>query len=121
MDSLKLSVQFTCNEDDGSYVFVFPWKERLQVPRKDIERSVPLRDMIESAATCEETTITFPSSVELSHFQTWAAAVQPGSPVFQANAEGIERSLVVCVITSCDADSVCSGVRNSANNCSSRH
>ena len=95
MDESELSVQFTCNEDNGSYMFEFPCGERLQVPDNDVGRSRPLCDMIESAATSGETTIPFLSCVELSHFHTWAAAVQPDSPVFQANAERIKRALEV--------------------------
>ena len=95
MDTLELTVQFECNEDDGIHVFVFPCKERLQVKLDDVERSRPLIDMLESAATSGETTITFPSSVKLSHFHIWAAAVQPDSPVFQADAHALRRSLEV--------------------------
>ena len=95
MDRLELSVHFTRNDEDGSFAFVFPCKERLQVTADDVERSRPLRDMIESAATSGETTVMFLSSLELSHFHVWAAAVEPDSPVFQADAEGIKRALEV--------------------------
>ena len=68
MERVELSVHFQCKEDDGSYLFLFPRGERIQVPENDVERSLPLRDMLESAANCGDTTIPFPSSVELSHF-----------------------------------------------------
>ena len=48
-----------------------------------------------SAANCVDTTIPFLSSVELSHFHIWAAAVQPDSPDFQADAERMKRALEV--------------------------
>ena len=48
-----------------------------------------------SAANCVDTTIPFLSSVELSHFHIWAAAVQLDSQVFQADAERIKRALEV--------------------------
>ena len=83
-----LSVQFTCNEEDSSHLFEFPGGKRLQVPDEDLQRSCPLRDLIETAATSGETTITFPSRVELSNFRIWAAAIQPDSPVFRSDARG---------------------------------
>ena len=94
MDRLELSVQFTCQDDEQSYLFVFPCEERLQVLGTDVERSRPLRDMLESAAASGET-IMFPSGVELSHFHVWAAAVQPDSPVFHTDAESMKRALEV--------------------------
>ena len=90
-------MQIICKND--SYVFEFPCGDRLYVLDDDVERSRPLRDMIVGAATSGETTIPFPSSVELSHFHIWAAAVQPDSPVFQADAETTHRSLEVCFCT----------------------
>ena len=42
MDRSELSVQFTCNDEDGFYIFQFPWGERLQVQEADVERSRPL-------------------------------------------------------------------------------
>ena len=95
MGRCELSVQFTCNEDTASYVFKFPCGERLQVPHDYVERSRPLRDMIEGAATSGDTTIPFPSTVELSHFHIWADAVQPDSSALQGDAKGMERSLEV--------------------------
>ena len=93
MERVELSVHFQCKEDDGSYLFLFPRGERIQVPENDVERSLPLRDMLESAANCGDTTIPFPSSVEISHFHIWAAAVQPDSPVFHADAKRMKRAL----------------------------
>ena len=46
MHRSELSVQFTCIEDDGSYIFLFPCGERLQVPEGDVQRRFPLRDML---------------------------------------------------------------------------
>ena len=66
MERVELSVHFQCKEDDGSYLFPFPRGERIQVPENDVERSFPLRYMLESVANCGDTTIPFPSSVELS-------------------------------------------------------
>ena len=93
MDRSELSVQIICKND--SYVFEFPCGDRLYVLDDDVERSRPLRDMIVGAATSGETTIPFPSSVELSHFHIWAAAVQADSPVFQPDAERMKRALEV--------------------------
>ena len=98
---VELSVEFESNKHDGSYVFHLPCGGRLQLSEHDVNRSRPLRDMMESAATYRDTTITFPSSLELSHFHIWAAAVQPGSTVFQADAKGMKRCLEVrsCMCT----------------------
>ena len=63
MEKVELSVHFQCKDDDGSYLSLFPRGERIQVPENDVERSLPLRDMLESAANCGDTTIQFPSSV----------------------------------------------------------
>ena len=93
MERVELSVHFQCKEDDSSYLFLFPCGERIQVPENNVERKLPLRDMLESAANCGDTTIPFLSSVELSHFHIWAAAVHPDSPVFQADAERMKRAL----------------------------
>ena len=38
MERQSLSVQFTCNEEDGSYVFVFPGKEWFKVSGNDVAR-----------------------------------------------------------------------------------
>ena len=95
MERVELSVHFQCKEDDGSHLFLFPRGGRIQVPENVVERSLLLRDMLESAANCGDTTIPFPASVELSHFHIWAAAVQPDSPVLQADAERMKRALEV--------------------------
>ena len=95
MERVEPSVHFQCKEDDGSYLFLFPRGERIQIPENDVERSLPLREMLESAANFGDTTIPFPSSVELSHFHNWAGAVHPDSSVIQADAERMHRALKV--------------------------
>ena len=57
MERVEPSVHFQCKEDDGSYLFLFPRGERIQVPENDVERSFPLRYMLESVANCGDTTI----------------------------------------------------------------
>lgn len=95
-----LVVRFANNEEDGSYDFLCPDGAELHVSADDVGRSRPLRDMLESAVTCEEATITFPSAAELSHFLTWAAAVQPGSTFFKEGPEDLEKCLEVCQLFS---------------------
>ena len=88
-------LRFACNEEDGSYDFHWPEGAQLRVSSYAVGRSRPLRDMLDSAVASEETTIAFPSDVELSYFHTWASAVQPDSPVFEAGAEELNRCLEV--------------------------
>ena len=88
-------VRFASNEEDSSIDFQWPDGAQLQVSADDVDRSHPLRDMLDSTVASEETTITFPSDVELSHFHAWAVAVQPDSPVFKAGAEELKLCLEV--------------------------
>ena len=88
-------VRFACNDEDGSYGFQWPDGVQLHVSAHAVNRDRPLRDMLDSTVASEETTITFPSDVELSHFHTWAAAVQPDSHIFEAGPEELNQCLEV--------------------------
>ena len=88
-------VHFEGSEEDGSYLLLFPGGEQLQVTADDVGRSRLLRDLLDSAVEAGETTLTFPSCVELSHLRTWATAVQPDSVVLRENAETMGKCLVV--------------------------
>ena len=88
-------VRFACNEEDGSCNFQWPDGAQLHVSADALDGSRPLRDMLDSAVASEESSIMFPSDVELSYFHTWAAAVQPDSPIFKAGAEELKWCLEV--------------------------
>lgn len=88
-------VHFSLSDDEGSCLFQFPGGAQLQVSTQDVERSCPLRNMLDSTAASEETSIALPTDSELSHLHNWATAVQTDSPAFQSVAKGFQQYIEV--------------------------